>query len=229
MIYIGVRIILIIVLVLLTIWFVKKVVFKLLKKLYSKGKIKNVKRVSKLMVIIPAVIVILVSVCSFYPYEESFLRFQTVDQSMAYSIPLSLTYSNEVIDAGDCQFIMSNRDNNYVFHSVSVYDDGLGLINFKSHTKLYVPQTFYQNEDEAASVSCVAVYNENRNKTCYVFKSISFFISDYEIYSDQNHRFTRLHKKELDNGIIKNTYYLIENGAVRNDFSMTVNGKKVKL
>lgn len=129
-----------------------------------------VKRIFSKQIKIDVVIVLLLFLISFYPFEGSFIRFSSTMDSLKYSTYDYNLCEFEIIEDKKCDFIFS--DNNY--YSVSKYDDGFSLTNYNCSIKSY-----YSEPYDIPYYSCYVenVYNEFADKSC-LFVTIEHLSQD---------------------------------------------------
>ncbi len=223
--------------VILAILFAPAFIVLLNKKLRNRvmGKLKcydprKVKRVFTGILIAVAVFVLAI----FYPFESSFIRFDTVDQLVDYSMynfNLLEKMGSKVYIAEDenTAFIVSVKGNTYRYTSATKYEDGYGYCGHNVSVELNTqPPIFISTSDFEGAASISAVYNKNTDKTCYILSLFDdeFIGSQKEIYDQSN---IRMNVLKNDEGVVPDIYYSIEEGAPREKFVFELDGNSFEL
>lgn len=191
------------------------------KELYAIEFKKDIEKRSKHITIIILISVFIITLASFYPFEGAFIRFNTPQASLNYSASKSLLRENTFIEADGCYFVMSKRDDNVSYYSISKYGDKVGMTNYKSETK-YLGHCIIKGR----LLNCVAVYDENSDTSCYF---ISYFLPD----GDKEENIASIGDQEaecihfFENSIAK--YYLIVDGKFKEDVTVNFNGVDGKI
>lgn len=156
-----------------------------------------------------------VMIITSYPFEGSFLRFDTPEASLKYSSSKSIFRENTFFEGERCYFVVSTESNNVSYHSISKYGDKFGVADYKSELK------HLGNNAEDKLLTCMAIYDENSDSSCYF---ISYFLPDSE--KDEDIVLIDDRKAECisfrKNSIAK--YLLIVDGKFKEDVVINVNG-----
>ena len=122
-----------------------------------------VKRKYSKQIIIQAIIVTLLFLISFLPFEGPFIRFKSTEDSLKYSVYDYNLCEYEIIEDGKCDFVFSYRYQTDCY-SISKYDDGFSLANYDCSINSY----YYATLDDKPPFKCSAksVYNKYADKSC---------------------------------------------------------------
>lgn len=173
MIYYGIRIALaIVVFVIVPFILLKKGVIKKpikVNKGLTKQRLKNDVRFKKKLYIKRFIIIavsLLMVIVFFFPIEGYFIRFNSLDACLQYSLLNNFTLTHNVIESDDTVFIVSSGSNNET-HSTVLYEDGYGLCDFKTQREIYSLPKSIDNPQFLGTVSLSFIYSEVTDKTCY--------------------------------------------------------------
>lgn len=187
----------------------------------------------KLGVIVLLVAFALFALTIFYPFESSFIRFDTIDQSIDYSMYKFNFFEkigSEVYLAEDdnTAFIVNKKGNTYRYTSITKYDDGYGYCGHNVNIKLSTQPTFISTSQFEGAVSMSTVYNKNTNKTCYILNFLDDEFDDniLEIY---RHSGEMLNVFANDSGNTLEMYYYIEEGVPNEEFSFVLDEQEFEL
>ncbi len=190
---------------------------------------KKIKRACWSLIIVVAIFVLAI----FYPFESSFIRFDTVEQSVNYSMynfNLLEKIGSEAyfVEDEDTAFIVSVKGNTYRYTSSTKYEDGYGYCGHNVSVKLNTQPTFISTSQFEGAASVSAVHNKNTDKTCYILSLFDDEFNDEpkEIYDRSNFR---MNVFKNDDGNVPDTYYSIEEGAPRENFVFVLDGQQFNL
>lgn len=191
-------------------------------------KMKLTKKSTCFLFVSCAIIFIMIAIFS-YPFEGAFLRFQSIDDSLRYSIFHNRFWDNYFIENEKCYFVYSCKNGDEKYHSISKYDNGIGMVDYDSETYLYQIKGI-QTDDNITSdenvkiLETCAVYNKFADSTCY-------FVSYYKPTG------TEIDNTITINGVKtecieykeseKSVYALIKNGFKADTVVININGKEV--
>ncbi len=170
----------------------------------------------------------------FYPFESSFIRFDTVEQSVDYSMynfNLLEKIGSEAyfVEDEDTVFIVNAKGNTYRYTSATKYEDGYGYCGHNVSVELNThPPIFISTSDFEGAAIISTVYNKNTDKTCYILCLFDDEFPDEpkEIYDQSNIRMSVFRN---DDEILPDTYYSIEEGAPEDRFDFVLDGKFFEL
>ena len=168
----------------------------------------------------------------FYPYESSFIRFDSMEQSINYSFynfNLIERFNSKIYTAecDDTVFVVNEHGNTYRYTSIAKYDDGYGYCGDNVSVKIKANIVPIINDDFEGAADVSAIYNKNTDKTCYV---VSLFDSDFvtveEIFDISGEQLGMF--KSADGEVLE-TYYSIESGAPKSEFTIVLYGQEFVL
>ena len=190
---------------------------------------KKIKRVLWSLVIVFAILILAI----FYPFESSFIRFDTVEQSVNYSmygfdILERLNSEIYIAECDDTVFVINEYGNTYRYTSIAKYDEGYGYCGHNIKVKLSTQPTFISTGKFEGAVSVSTIYNKNTNKTCYILSFLDAEFDDdiLEIYHQSGER---LNTFSNNDGNTLQNYYYIEKGVANKEFSFTLDGQQFNL
>lgn len=177
---------------------------------------KKLKSANKRVWIPTLLIIWIITLISFYPIEGSFLRFNSPEQSLSYSIVDNSSWKHYIIEDDDACFVYSEKGSNVFYHTISKYEDGFGMIDYKSSRRSYGYST-----TPPYPIRCYAVYDSHSNLTCYFLHYTLPQGGKYDNTVKFNDKNTKcIYYKEFAEGI----YTIIEEGEIQEHFTVTVNG-----
>ena len=114
----------------------------------------------------PFIAVVLVfSIIISYPYEGYFIRFESLEKSLQYSIPDYPLIDMACVKDEDTYFAVCQKNNNNYFHSIVLYDDGYGLCDFKTSVDITNKQAYFKNDEHYVVLNLTSIYNKISDKT----------------------------------------------------------------
>lgn len=175
---------------------------------------KIVKSRNKVIVYIIFAVIILLVINSFYYVEGRIIRFNTLEDSLNYSLVDNSRRENVILESEECYFIFSRISNNSSYHVASKYGEKIGVLDYQSKTK-YLGTNKYNDRP----INCSAIYDRYSNTSCYFVmcvlpeKETNMILIDGKeaenIYYSQN-------------GI--SVYALISDGEYKEDIIVTIDG-----
>lgn len=150
------------------VYFLKKM--KPIKTLHKRKKLPHV-----LCII---VIYLFLNIIIFYPYEGYFIRFNSLEKSIHYSIYDSYFSSISIVEDDDTVFFAKNTKNNITYHSVAKYKNDYGLCDFGIAKGFHIRQESINVPKFDGILTVDYILNKNTNKTCYFIKLLKIFNND---------------------------------------------------
>lgn len=194
----------------------------------SRFRCNNHKKVLLTIIVIYAVLFLLL----LYPYESFFVRFDTIDQSINYSL-----YKNPILKMGsqvyttedeDTVFFVNVRGNNYSYHSIAKDDNGYGFCDVGTYFESTAsPPQLIDIGTSTFTVDNYNIYNKTTDKTCLivtVLKNMQKCV-DAEIYNDKQQKLVTFQNKT---GSIDN-YYIVHEGKPNDKYIIYIDGYEVVL
>lgn len=172
------------------------------------------------------VVLVVLTLVVFYPFESSFIRFDSIEQSINYSFS---NFNSKIYTAecDDTVFVLNEHGNTYRYTSITKYDDGYGYCGDNVSVKMNANTVPIITSEFEGATDISAIYNKNTDKTCYV---VSLFDSDFvtieevfDISGEPLGMFTS------DDGEALETYYSIESGAPKETFTIVLYDQKYVL
>ena len=177
---------------------------------------KKLKSANKKVWLPTLLIIWIITFISFYPIEGSFLRFNSPEQSLSYSIVDNSLWKHYIIEDDDACFVYSRKGSNVFYHTISKYEDGFGMIDYKSSRHSYDYST-----NHLYPINCHAVYDSHSDLTCYFLNYGLPQGNEKDNIVKFNNKDTKcIYYKEFAKGI----YTIIEEGEIQEHFTVTVNG-----
>lgn len=207
---------------------------KIRKKKYKSGEFINVKSAQNLerekgvekntqnIACVILIIILVITLISFLPIENKFIRFNSLEDSMNYSVSDNFLQKNTILNGERCYFILSRRGNNMNFHTISKYGEKVGMVDYKSERK----QLGINRDSTGRLIDCYAVYNEKSNQSCY------FVIYSIPKGKEKEHSIL-INEKEMDciyyvkDGIA--VYSLIVEERFKEEVTVTVDGVELPI
>lgn len=169
-------------------------------------------------------VILLITLISFYPIEGNFLRFNSPEESINYSVIDNFLWENYIIEDDDACFVYSQKNSNIAFHTISKYENGYGMLNYKSKERHY-GNSRNTLSDRSYSIYCYAIYNTDSNSTCYFLKyALPFGNKEDNIVKFNNKNTDCIYYVEKG----KSMYTIIEEGTFKEHFTVSVNGVDVQ-
>ncbi|MDO4747728.1 MAG: hypothetical protein Q4A12_00980 [Eubacteriales bacterium] len=190
---------------------------------------KKVKICTRVLIVVVVVFILTI----FYPFESSFIRFDTIEGSVYYSSSFSdlVKISGTEIYTAECDdtvFVVKEHGNTYSYTSIAKYDDGYGYCGHNVSVILSTNTDFVSTSKFEGAVSISAVYNENTNKTCYILNLLDDdFSSDIKEVYDQTG--DQMNVFASEDGSILDNYYSIEEGYPCDSFAFILDGETFEL
>lgn len=183
--------------------------------------VKDINKKNKRIAYIILASVFAITLISFYPFEGEFIRFNTPEDSLNYSIAKSRFRENTIIEGEGCYFVVSRRGNNVSYHSISKYGNKVGMANYKSERKY-----LGRNISSDHLVSCRALYDKNSDSSCY-------FIAYFSPIGDEEENIVLINGQNAEcvyyykNAVAK--YALVIDGKFEEDIVININGVDKKI
>lgn len=198
----------------------KKLIVREAPKNTSNYKKPKFTKKSKYILFITYAFVVVITLISAYPFEGAFLRFQSPEASLNYSIFHNNFWNNYMIENEKCYFVYSYKDGNVKYHSISKYSDGIGVVDYNSHTRRYQTKSG-MNGDDFYNIVTYAVYDKHSDCTCYFVCSYGPTGTEYDNIIKINRKGTEcLYYKEKGKAV----YALIEDGAPKDSIIVNIHG-----
>lgn len=181
---------------------------------------KTIGKINKRIVYIMLASVFTVTLIFLYPFEGEFIRFDTPEDSLNYSVIDNALRKNTIIEGEGCYFVFSQKNNNVSYYTISKYDNKVGMVDYKSKSN-YIGL----NNEDRDLVMCHAVYDKNSNTSCYfvINNTLAGEKGDHVILINGK-KATCIYKEN-----IKGVYTLIEDGEFRNDVVITIDGVDIPI
>lgn len=164
---------------------------------------------------------VLMIVITFIPFEGKWLRFETPEESIKYSL-ISINKKNYFIYDDDTVFVMRNKDNNFEYHSITKYNENYGMCDYDSKSRQLKSQ-FISTENYNGLLSYKCIYNQATNKLCCFFNytPINNDIK-VKILDDKNREIPEINGFNKENTY---AYYLILENPQQNELSISIDNK----
>lgn len=191
---------------------------------------KKVKICTRVLIVVVVVFILTI----FYPFESSFIRFDTIEGSVYYSSSFSdlVKISGTEIYTAECDdtvFVVKEHGNTYSYTSIAKYDDGYGYCGYNVSVDLSATTDFISTSEFKGGANVSAVHNENTEKTCYVLGLYDTNFSDntMEIYDQSGNKMNEFTSE--DGNILEDYYYSIVEGPPRDSFTFVLDGETFEL
>lgn len=181
---------------------------------------KTISKINKRIAYIMIASVFAVTLISLYPFEGKFIRFDTPEDSLNYSLVDNALRKNTIIEGESCYFVFSQKNNNVSYYTISKYDNKVGMVGYRSKSK-YIGL----NDVGKNLVMCHAVYDKNSNTSCYfVINNTPEGEKGDHVILINGKKATCIYKENA-----KGVYSLIECGEFRNDVVVTIDSVYISI
>lgn len=168
---------------------------------------------------------ILITAVASYPYEGYFLRFNSVEQSVNYSVPNSFMQPVSYIKDGNTIFLVTDKKDNNSEHSITLYDNGYSMCDFNTQSSMTTIRHI-NIDDTYISFTINSIYNKTTDRTCYFLGCLSLsksvYRSDFKIFDESNRQLKEFQNLNYNS---MRMFYKIINGKPENSFSIIINNQ----
>lgn len=191
---------------------------------------KNVNKRNKYIIYMMFLGAFVITLVSFYPIEGEFIRFDTPEKSLDYSVVDNILRKNTIVESEGCYFVFSQKNNNINYYTISKYNDKVGMTNYKAKSK-----SVGLNSEDGTLIMCHSLYDKNSNTSCYfVIKNNS--VADNSLEEKNGESVILINGKKSqciyykeNKGYEKSVYSLIVTGEFQKDVIVNVDGEDIPI
>lgn len=142
------------------------------KYFVKKNNNKNLHKKKKFPYILYGISILLILDLIFYPFEGFFIRFNSLEKSINYSISDYYSSDFKIIEDNDTIFFVKLKNSNYSYHSVAKDNEKYYLCDFKTCKSSNTKIKYLRESEFSGILQTDIILNKITNKSCYFCKIV---------------------------------------------------------